>query len=81
MSFALIPGWISASLLTLIILVGCSDNPVTGERELVLYSTELEIETGRSNLVPAQQASGGFYCVDPWCGQLCLLRGPPDRRG
>ena len=68
MSLAMIPGWISASFLALIVLVGCSDNPVTGKRELVLYSTEFEIETGRNNFIPAQQASGGLYTVDPALG-------------
>ena len=54
-----------ASLAFLLVLAGCSANPVTGERELVLFSTEFEVETGRSHFGPAQQAEGGLYTADP----------------
>jgi predicted Zn-dependent protease len=46
-------------------LSGCSVNPVTGERELVLVSTAQEIEMGRQNYLPMQQSQGGEYDVDP----------------
>jgi predicted Zn-dependent protease len=52
-------------LLSLGLMAGCSVNPVTGERELVLMSTAQEIELGRQNYVPMQQSQGGQYDVDP----------------
>jgi predicted Zn-dependent protease len=52
-------------LLSLGLGAGCSVNPVTGERELVLMSTAEEIEMGRQNYVPMQQSQGGQYDVDP----------------
>ena len=54
-----------ALVLACLVLAACSDNPVTGEEELVLFSTEFEIETGRNNYGPAQQAEGGRYAADP----------------
>lgn len=47
------------------LLAGCSVNPVTGERELVLISTAQEIEMGRQNYVPMQQSQGGEFDIDP----------------
>jgi predicted Zn-dependent protease len=55
----------SILLLALLALAGCSVNPVTGERELILISTAQEIEMGRQNYVPMQQSQGGEYDVDP----------------
>ena len=55
----------SILLLALVALAGCSVNPVTGERELILISTAQEIEMGRQNYVPMQQSQGGEYDVDP----------------
>ena len=52
-------------LLSLGLMAGCSVNPVTGERQLVLMSTTQEIELGRQNYAPMQQAQGGQYDVDP----------------
>jgi predicted Zn-dependent protease len=46
-------------------LPGCSVNPVTGKRELVLMSTAQEIEMGRQNYLPMQQSQGGEYDIDP----------------
>ncbi len=46
-------------------LAGCSVNPVTGKRELVIMSTAQEIELGRQNYLPMQQSQGGAYDVDP----------------
>ena len=54
-----------AVVLACVVLAGCSANPVTGEKELVLFSTQFEIETGRTNYGPAQQAEGGRYAADP----------------
>jgi predicted Zn-dependent protease len=55
----------SILLLALVALAGCSVNPVTGQRELILISTAQEIEMGRQNYVPMQQSQGGEYDVDP----------------
>ena len=55
-------------LFALILVAGCSANPVSGERERVQYSTEFEIGTGRRNFLPAQQTGGGLYTVDPGVG-------------
>ena len=55
----------SILLLALAVLAGCSVNPVTGERELVLVSTAQEIEMGRQNYLPMQQSQGGEYDIDP----------------
>jgi predicted Zn-dependent protease len=55
----------SILLVALAALAGCSVNPVTGERELVLVSTAQEIEMGRQNYVPMQQSQGCEYDVDP----------------
>ncbi|MDY6943244.1 MAG: M48 family metalloprotease [Pseudomonadota bacterium] len=46
-------------------LTGCAVNPVTGEREFNIISTEQEILIGQQNYVPAQQMQGGLYTVDP----------------
>ena len=54
-----------ALLAVLLLVAGCEANPVTGEKELVLFSTEHEIETGRRHYGPLQQASGGRYRADP----------------
>ena len=48
-----------------VVVVGCSKNPVTREREFVPFSTTHEIETGRKYYRPTQQAQGGQYKADP----------------
>ena len=52
-------------LLSFLVLAGCSVNPVTGKREMVLMSTAQEIEMGRQNYMPMQQSQGGKYDIDP----------------
>ena len=52
-------------LLALVILAGCSVNPVTGDREIVLMSGSEEVQMGEQNYVPTQQSQGGQYDVDP----------------
>ena len=52
-------------LLSLALASGCSVNPVTGKRELILMSTAQEIEMGKQYYVPMQQSQGGEYDVDP----------------
>ena len=52
-------------LLSFLFTAGCSVNPVTGKREVVLMNTAQEIELGRQNYVPMQQSQGGAYDLDP----------------
>ncbi len=47
------------------LLLTCSYNPVTGERELSLISQAEEINIGRQQYSPSQQSQGGLYTVDP----------------
>lgn len=51
-------------LVSLFAISGCAVNPVTGKKELTLYSTEDEIAIGREHYFTAQQSSGGLYKVD-----------------
>jgi len=44
---------------------GCATNPVTGERDLGLVSTDSEINMGRQQYGPSRQAQGGDYSLDP----------------
>ena len=50
--------------MSLFAVSGCAVNPVTGKKELALYSTEDEIAIGREHYFTAQQSSGGLYKVD-----------------
>ena len=47
------------------LLSGCAVNPVTGEKELSLISTEQELAIGSQQYEPSQQAQGGRYYIDP----------------
>jgi beta-barrel assembly-enhancing protease len=58
-------GYLSSLLLTVTILAACTVNPVTGDRQFSLMSTEQELAIGRDYYVPSQQAQGGRYVVDP----------------
>ena len=49
----------------LALTAGCVVNPVTGQRELGVISTEQQINMGKQQYVPAQQMQGGQYVVDP----------------
>ncbi len=51
--------------LTVAFLTGCSVNPVTGKRELMMVTPEQEIQMGKQNYAPMQQSQGGVYDVDP----------------
>lgn len=53
---------------TLASLAGCATNPVTGQNELNIISTQQEIGLGAENYGPAQQMQGGLYKVDPQVG-------------
>jgi predicted Zn-dependent protease len=54
------PVILSAALVT-----GCAVNPVTGDREFMLVSSEQELALGAQNYVPTQQSQGGPYDTDP----------------
>jgi predicted Zn-dependent protease len=51
--------------LFVVLLAGCSVNPVTGERDLILVSSQQELAMGAQNYAPMQQSQGGPYDVDP----------------
>lgn len=53
-----------ASVSLIAVLAGCATNPVTGQRELNLISTQQQIAIGQQNYVPTQQSQGGQYKVD-----------------
>lgn len=48
-----------------VFLTGCSVNPVTGKRDLMMVSTAQQIQMGKQNYAPMQQSQGGAYDVDP----------------
>jgi len=48
----------------LLLIYGCTVNPVTGERQLSLVSAEQEVAIGRQQYLPSQQAQGGRYYID-----------------
>lgn len=52
-------------LAVLMTTAACSVNPVTGERQLILASTQQEIAMGQQAFTPSQQSQGGVYDVDP----------------
>lgn len=58
---------ITALFLTGVIALtfGCAVNPVTGEKQFSLVSTEQELAIGAANYQPSQQAQGGRYYIDP----------------
>lgn len=47
------------------IITGCSVNPVTGEKQLMIVSESEEFQIGREQYSPAQQSQGGQYYLDP----------------
>lgn len=53
-----------ASVVLVGVVTGCATNPVTGQRELNLISTQQQIAIGQENYVPTQQSQGGQYKVD-----------------
>lgn len=48
-----------------LMLQACSTNPVTGQSELALVSTQEEIALGEQHYVPGRQSQGGDYVADP----------------
>jgi predicted Zn-dependent protease len=47
------------------LVAGCATNPVTGKSEFMVVSEAQELELGKQNYAPMQQAEGGVYDVDP----------------
>ena len=56
---------IAIPFLVVSLLSGCMTNPVTGDQELSLVSTEQEIAIGSQQYLPSQQSQGGQYYIDP----------------
>ena len=50
--------------LIVMLIVSCSVNPVTGQRDFTLLSVGEEVSIGEKNFAPARQAQGGDYYVD-----------------
>ncbi len=46
-------------------MIGCSTNPVTGKKELILVSEEWELNVGKQQYSPSRQSQGGDYISDP----------------
>ena len=55
----------SVYLLGVVFLSGCVVNPVTGQREIALVSSQQEIAIGQEQYTPSQQMQGGSYRTDP----------------
>ncbi len=55
---------LSAAALALLVVSGCSVNPVTGKRELGLIGEETERKIGAQQYAPSQQMQGGTLNVD-----------------
>ncbi|MFM8356842.1 MAG: M48 family metalloprotease [Gammaproteobacteria bacterium] len=51
------------SVLAVLALTACVDNPVTGQREVGFVSVERQIAIGEQQYLPAQQSQGGRYRV------------------
>ncbi len=46
-------------------LTGCSVNPVTGKKELILVPETWELNIGKQQYAPSRQSQGGDYIADP----------------
>ncbi|MGE3318753.1 MAG: M48 family metalloprotease [Candidatus Berkiella sp.] len=53
------------SIIILLTLTACAQNPVTGRQELQFVSQDKEIKMGLDNYQYGQQSSGGQYTTDP----------------
>ena len=53
-----------AALFALLMLAGCSVNPVTGERDLNFMSEDWERSVGAEQYAPLRQAQGGDFILD-----------------
>ncbi|SHK61047.1 Putative Zn-dependent protease, contains TPR repeats [Marinobacter antarcticus] len=52
-------------LALMLLLTGCSVNPVTGERQLSLIGESQELAMGAEQYRPTQQTQGGQFYIDP----------------
>lgn len=57
--------YIASTLLALLMITGCTTNPVTGASELSLISPTQELSIGAQQYAPSQQSQGGQYTLDP----------------
>ena len=57
------------ALLLLLTVSGCATNPVTGESEVMIFSTADEIAMGEQHYRSSQQADGGLYTADAALGE------------
>lgn len=57
--------WALLSAVWVMVLAGCSTNPVTGKQELTLISESQELAIGRNQYGPTRQSQGGDYVADP----------------
>jgi predicted Zn-dependent protease len=48
-----------------LLLTGCTVNPVTGEKQLLLVSESQELAIGAEQYTPTQQTQGGIFYLDP----------------
>ncbi|GAA5443829.1 beta-barrel assembly-enhancing protease [Microbulbifer sp. NBRC 101763] len=55
----------TAAFVTTSILSGCVVNPVTGEQQFSLISTQQELSLGQQQYPKNQQQQGGQYTIDP----------------
>lgn len=53
------------AIFTACLASACASNPVTGESDFMIVSEAQELELGRQNYAPMQQAQGGVYDIDP----------------
>lgn len=53
---------------TLVLLSGCTVNPVTGERQLALLPESQALSMGQEQYIPTQQMQGGKFYLDPELG-------------
>ncbi len=51
-------------LVVLLLVAGCSANPVTGKNELSLLSEDWELNVGKEQYSPSRQSQGGDYVAD-----------------
>ena len=70
--------WVLAPLLAA--LMGCTINPVTGNRELALVSADQEIAIGEQQYAPSRQMQGGDVRARPAAHDVRPRRRPKARR-
>lgn len=56
---------LSTFLAALILISGCTVNPVTGERQLALLPESQALAMGQEQYIPTQQTQGGKFYLDP----------------